>query len=97
MTMIHEEKVLCPKCGKVQWYTQIVSYNSWLTPEWFEEGVVEDLNTFRCNCCGLEIGYDTLMRYLEIQKEPWFLYFMLRRKTPVAERWKPTTPPSRKW
>ena len=79
MSMIEEEKVICPLCGKINWYIKTVSINFTLEPEMLRPGAMDHLNDFRCSQCGLQISAEKMMHYVPYQRQERFRLYMARR------------------
>ena len=52
MTMLSSEPAVCKKCGNKQLYTKVLSWNTWLDPEYPANN--------KCYKCGTEISYDDI-------------------------------------
>ena len=85
MSMVEDEKVICPLCGKISLYIKHVSVNFMLEPELLEPGAMEHLNDFQCARCGLRISAEKMERYVPYQRQERFRLYMARR-LPKEER-----------
>lgn len=52
MTMLSSEYAICKNCGSQQLYTKVLSWNTWLDPEYPANN--------KCSNCGCEITYDDI-------------------------------------
>ena len=85
MSMVEDEKVICPLCGKISLYIKYVSVNFMLEPELLEPGAMEHLNDFQCVRCGLRISAEKMELYVPYQRQERFRQYMVRR-LPKEER-----------
>ena len=85
MSMIEDSKVICPLCGKINWYIKTVSINFTLEPEMLRPGAMDHLNDFRCSRCGLRISAEKMELYVPLQKDIRFQQYMAKHKVPKEE------------
>lgn len=52
MTMLATEPAICRKCGNRQYYTKVITWNTWLNPEYPAYN--------KCYKCGEELKYDDI-------------------------------------
>lgn len=87
MSMIREEKVICPRCGKENYHVIWVSINGLFEPDAVRMLEDETLNDFVCSNCGKRIPFEDLELYLWMQQRWWYRLLIYLRNPEAAREY----------